>query len=53
MSIKIIDQPDVHVTVNELHRYKHDYEKAYMFYAGPIPSLEEFIRQQKQRDSRS
>lgn len=44
MSIKIIDQGDVHVTETELRRYRDEYRRAYSFYAGTPPTLEDFIR---------
>lgn len=48
MAIKISDEkPDVVVTESELRRYKDEYQKAFMFYAGTPPSLEEFIRRQR------
>jgi hypothetical protein len=48
MAIRIKDQkPDVYVTESELRRYKDEYQKAFMFYSGTPPTLEEFIRQQR------
>jgi len=47
MSIKIVKQPDVHVTESELRKYQDEYKNAYMFYAGTPPTLEEFIRRKK------
>jgi hypothetical protein len=45
MSIKIIKlESDVEVTEGELFRYEEEYRKAFAMYAGPRPSLEEFIR---------
>ena len=49
MTIKIIKQPDVHVTESELARYQDEYQQAYMFFAGTPPTLEEFIRRTKTR----
>ena len=48
MAIRVIDdEPEVKVTADELRRYKDEYEKAYMHYAGKPPSLETFIRGQR------
>lgn len=44
MGIKIIKEPDVHVTEGELARYREEYQKAFSHYCGPRPTLEEFIR---------
>lgn len=51
MSIKIIKEPDVHVTEGELARYRAEYERVMSYYAGPPITLEEFIRGRKARDS--
>ena len=45
--IVVDKEPDVHVTEAELRRYTNEYRKAYMFYAGTPPTLEEFIRRKK------
>lgn len=47
MSIIVDKKPDVHVTESELRRYRDEYQKAYMFYAGTPPTLEDFIRRRK------
>jgi L-amino acid N-acyltransferase YncA len=48
MAIRIKDQkPDVVVTESELRRYRDEYQKAFMFYSGTPPTLEEFIRRQQ------
>lgn len=44
MAIKIIDEPDIRLTQGELHRYRDEYDKAMQYYAGPRPTLEEWIR---------
>lgn len=44
MSIKIIKEPDVHVTEGDLQRYREQYQKDYSMYCGPMPTLEEYIR---------
>lgn len=44
MAIKIVKEPDVHVTEGELARYREEYQKAFSHYAGPKVTLEEFIR---------
>lgn len=51
MAIKIIKQPDVHVTESELERYQADYQRDFMFYAGTPPTLEEYIRRRQKRDA--
>ena len=50
MTIKIIKEPDVEVTEGELRRYAADYERDHMFYAGPLPTLAEYIRSRKARE---
>lgn len=47
MGIRIIHVPDVEVTEGELARYQQEYQKAFMFYAGPVPTLAEYIRQRQ------
>ena len=44
MTIKIVDEPDVCVTIGDLTRYRHEYEQFMRGYAGPPMTLEEFIR---------
>ena len=44
MAIKIIEEPDIHLTDGELHRYRQEYDRAMSYYAGPRPTLEEWIR---------
>lgn len=44
MSIKIIKEPNIHITAGELARYRAAYEAAMRFYAGPPITLEEWIR---------
>lgn len=50
MSIKIIDEPDVHVTVGDLARYRKQYEDFMRMYAGPPITLEEYIRRHHNRE---
>lgn len=52
MSIKIIKQPDVHVTESEYQRYLAEYRQQYMFYSGTPPTLDDFIRA-RQRAARA
>ena len=52
MTIKIIEQPDVHVTESELARYIDEYQQAYMFFAGTPPTIEEFIRRKKNKEDK-
>ena len=47
MGIKIIREPDVHVTAGDLARYREEYNRCMAYYCGPRPTLEEFIRGQK------
>ena len=47
MAIKVRDEPDVFVTASELARYKSEYQKAFMFYAGTPPTLNQFIADQQ------
>lgn len=47
MAIKVIEQPDVHVSEGELRRYQYQYKNFCRGYCGIPPSLEEFIRAQK------
>lgn len=51
MAIKIVREPDVHVTEGELERYRYEYERAMAMYAGPPITLEEFIRRRRGEDS--
>ena len=53
MSIKVISEPDIHVTAGALARYRHDYEKFMGHYAGPPITLEEYIRQRRAADRAS
>lgn len=46
MAIKIIKEPDIHITSGDLARYREEYDRAMMYYAGPRPTLEEWIRGQ-------
>ncbi len=48
MTIKIIRQPDLHMTASELARYRHEYEKAFAFYSGAPPDFEDWVRAQKE-----
>lgn len=42
--IKIIKEPDVHLTEAELARYRDEYRRAYQFYSGtPLP-FESWVR---------
>lgn len=52
MAIRVIDQkPDVHVTESELRRFRDEYQRTYMFYAGTPPTLEDFIRNRRACDN--
>ena len=47
MSIKIIEEPTIHVTAGELRRFQEEYRKFLGHYCGAPPTLEEFIRSQQ------
>ena len=48
MGIIVIDaEPDVSVTADDLARYRDDYQRDYMFYAGTPPSLVTYIRRRQ------
>lgn len=51
MAIKIIKEPDVHLTEDEFSRYKQSYQQEFMFYAGPVPSFEAYCRRKKKIDN--
>ena len=53
VAIKIIKSPDVRVTTEDLSRYQHEYARSFTHYVGPIPTLEDFIRQRKGAESRN
>lgn len=53
MAIKIIDQPDIRLTAGDLARYRREYDDAMRYYAGPLPTLEEFIRGRQANDART
>lgn len=44
MAIKVIEEPDVHLTADELARFEADYQRDYMFYAGTPPTFESYCR---------
>jgi len=47
MTIKIIpDGPTLELTASEFNRLQHEYSKAFMFYAGTVPTFEEWVRRQ-------
>lgn len=49
MPIKIIDDPEVEVAREELARWTDEYQRRFMMYAGPVPTLAEFIRRERNR----
>jgi hypothetical protein len=53
MTIKIIEEPAVHVTAGDLARYREDYQRDYSMYCGPLPTLEEYIRRRQARDGQA
>jgi hypothetical protein len=44
MSIKIVKEPDIHVTAGDLARYRQEWMNFMSMYAGPPITLEEYIR---------
>jgi len=44
MAIKIIDQPDIHMTASEHQRLLAEYQRAFSFYAGTPPAFEDWVR---------
>lgn len=51
MAIKIISKPDVHVTADELNRYRHDFDQENSMYCGPRRDFEEYVLGRKNVDS--
>lgn len=49
MSIKIIPEPDVYVTQEEIERLRQEYAKAMSYYSGPVPSFETWVKQRKRQ----
>ena len=52
MTIKVIREPDLYITSEELTRLRYEYSKAFTHYAGPVPTFEDWVRRQQQRDTR-
>ena len=44
MAIHILPEPDITISRSDFERYRYDYSKAFQYYVGPIPTLEEYIR---------
>lgn len=53
MTIKVIKEPDVYLTEAELRRLRYEYDRAFSYYSGPVPSFEEFVRTRQQNDTAS
>ena len=49
MAIKIIREPDVHVTDGDLARYSKQFRQDYSYYSGPLPTFEEYVRRKEQQ----
>lgn len=47
MGIKIIEEPDVYLTPDEIARFRDDYQRDFMFYAGTPPTFETYCRRRK------
>lgn len=52
MPIKVTDDPEVSCTRAELQRYTADYQQRFMMFAGPVPTLAEFIRREQSKSSK-
>lgn len=48
MSIKIIEEPTIHLTRSECDRLLQEYRQAFLFYSGVPPSFEEWVRGRKE-----
>jgi hypothetical protein len=47
MAIKVIKQPDIHLTASELARYRYEYEQCFRMYCGSRPDFEEWVAEQE------
>ena len=47
--IRIIKEPDVHLTEDEYRRLLAEYRQNFSFYAGTPPTFESWVRQRQQR----
>jgi hypothetical protein len=48
MTIHIIDeQPDIYLTREQYHRLMQEYQKAFQFYSGIVPTFEDWVRHGK------
>jgi hypothetical protein len=52
MSIRIIEEPTIHLTEGALARYVHEYNRFMSYYAGPPITLEEYIRGRQNAQAR-
>jgi hypothetical protein len=43
MGIEIIKTPTIHLTQSQLNRYREEYRRAFMMYAGTPPDFEEWV----------
>ena len=50
MAIKIINEPDIHLTSAELDRLLHEYQQSMRYYAGPPISFENWVRRRKSHE---
>lgn len=48
MTIRLVTEPDIHLTQSEFERYRREWERMAMFMVDP-PSFEEFVRTRKER----
>ena len=49
MPIKVTDDLEIECTRDELARWTDEYQRRFMFYVGPVPTLAEFIRRERGR----
>ncbi len=45
--IKIQTEEDIVLTAEEYNRYFHQYREQMKFYAGPLKTFEQFVREQQ------
>lgn len=48
MAIKTIKEPDIYLTEGEHRRLLDEYHKSHMFYSGPMPTFEEWVRSRRE-----
>ena len=48
MTIKVLPEPDIHISQEELERLQDEYQKAMAYYAGHRMSFEVWLRKRLQ-----